>query len=164
MDRAAGLSTSQKGKIAELFVASALMAGSGGRLSPFVPLVDDHGVDLVVVDKETGGSVAVQVKAWMAGAGSGRRTAQFDVRKATFGGGEGSVVVAVILDPSSMAMEAAWLIPMSDVPEVAVDQPSKFALSPSRSATSRDAYSGYRHPDAVSLAEALSAMIRDRKK
>ena len=35
------LSTGQSGKIAEYFLACALMSASGGRLSPFPPASDD---------------------------------------------------------------------------------------------------------------------------
>lgn len=65
--RTSGLTSSQKGTISEYFVATALMTASDGRLSPFVPLSDDHGIDLIVLDKETGRSVSVQVKSWIGG-------------------------------------------------------------------------------------------------
>lgn len=51
------LTSTQRGKIAELHVATALMAQSNGRLSPFEPLSDDHGIDLVVLDKVTSASI-----------------------------------------------------------------------------------------------------------
>lgn len=61
MDIEDGLTSSQRGKIAELHVATALMSQSGGRLSPFEPLSDDHGVDLMVVDKVSGNALPIQV-------------------------------------------------------------------------------------------------------
>lgn len=158
MAGAADLSSSQRGTIAEYFVATALMAASGGRLSPFVPLVDDHGVDLVVLDKETGRSVAVQVKSWLGGQ-TDRATVQFDVRKSTYREADGGALVALVLDPEGMAMEAAWLIPMADVPSVAVERQDKYAMAPSRSPGSRDRYARYRHGDAGSLARALVGML-----
>ena len=158
MDQIADLSSSQRGTIAEYFVATALMAASGGRLSPFVPLVDDHGVDLMVLDKETGRSVAIQVKSWLTRE-SARATVQFDVRKATFREADGGALVALVLDRDGMVLEAAWLIPMADVPAVAVDRADKYAMAPSRSPDSRDRYAPYRHGDAGSLARALVGLL-----
>lgn len=157
-EKSAGLSSSQRGTIAEYFVATALMAASGGRLSPFVPLVDDHGVDLVVLDKPTGRSLAVQVKSWVGG-DPARGTVQFDVRKATFREAGGGALIAVVLDPAGPSMQAAWLFPMAEVPAVAVERADKYALSPGRSPDSRDRYAAYRHADAASLARAVVSML-----
>jgi hypothetical protein len=156
------LSPSQRGKIAEYYVATALMAGSGGRLSPFVPLTDDHGIDLVVLDKVTGGSVAIQVKSWFGRNHADRKTVQFDVRKSTYQEESGTILLAVVLDEASMTMEIAWLIPMSVLPTVSVVQIDKFAIAPSRSHSSRDRYSRFRHLNVPSLSQAVQEMIADR--
>ena len=157
--RTPGLTTSQKGAISEYFVATALRAASDGRLSPFVPLSDDHGIDLIVLDKKTGRSVSVQVKSWIGGAAPSRRTVQFDVRKATYRADGGAVLLAVVLRPTPISMEACWLIPMSEVPRLAVERPEKYALSPSRAADSNDRYSPYRHADVPSLVAALIGVL-----
>ena len=47
-------------------VASALLIASNGRLSPFAPLADDHGIDLIVLDKVTRRTLAIQVKSAIA--------------------------------------------------------------------------------------------------
>lgn len=154
------LSTSQSGKIAECFVAAAIMASSGGRLSPFAPLADDHGVDLVILDKDNGRSLPVQVKSWLGGEhGSKRKNVQFDVRKATFQRDTGAALVAIILDPKAMSMEAAWVMPMAVVPSISTGQSEKFALSPSRSPESQDRYARYRHHDTASMVGALTILI-----
>lgn len=154
MDRGRRLGSTDGSKIAEYFAATGLMAASDGRLSPYVPLADDHGIDLIVFDKETGRSVAVQVKSWLADASGARRTVQFDVRKTTYRR-VGTVLLALVLNPASMSLEAAWLIPMSEVPGVSVEYTGKYALSPSRAAGSRDRYSGCRHADFASVAAEL---------
>lgn len=154
------LSSSQKGKIAEYFVATALIAASSGRLSPFVPVSDDHGVDLIVRDKATGRCVAIQVKSWLAQAQSERRgTVQFDVRKATYQGADDLILLALVLDVQTMAMEVSWVIPMSRLPDVAVQRADKYALVPSRSLTSRDRYSGYRCETTGSIVEAILRLV-----
>ena len=160
--RASGLTTSQKGTISEYFVATALMTASDGRLSPFVPLSDDHGVDLIVLDKETGRSVSVQVKSWIGRAAPSRGTVQFDVRKATYRADEGAVLLAVVLRPSTVSMEVSWLIPMSEVPRLAVDRPGKYALSPSRAPDTNDRYSPYRHADVQSLVAGVVQVLESR--
>jgi len=152
------LTSSQRGRIAELYVAATLIAASGGRLSPFTPVSDDHGVDLVVLDKQTGRTAAIQVKAWLMPAVK-RRTVQFDVRKATFVDYRNTVLLALTLDAAMMSLDAAWLIPMVDVPRIAVERPDKYALTPSRSPSSRDRYCPYRHADTQSLTKAMLGFL-----
>ena len=158
-----GLTSSQKGTISEYVVATALMMESAGRLSPFVPLSDDHGVDLVVLDKETGRSVAVQVKSRMGTASSSRGTVQFDVHKSTYWAKDGAMLLAIVLRPSPIAIEASWLIPMSEVPRLGADRPKKYALRPNRSPKSRDEYSEFRHADVASLVTGLIGVLAGRE-
>lgn len=42
IETALALTSTQKGKVTEQLVASALLIASNGRLAPFVPLADDH--------------------------------------------------------------------------------------------------------------------------
>lgn len=77
------LSTVQKGKVTEALVASTLTLASGGRLSPFAPLSDDCGIDLMVLDKKTHRTLALQIKSRIAN--PARPTVQFNIRKASFG-------------------------------------------------------------------------------
>ena len=60
------LTSTQKGTVTEHMVASLLMLASGGRLSPFMPMSDDHGIDLIVLDKITNISLAIQIKSAIA--------------------------------------------------------------------------------------------------
>ena len=57
-----GLSSTQIGAIGENLLINALMKASEGRLSPFQPLADDDGLDVLFFDKVTGNSVAIQLK------------------------------------------------------------------------------------------------------
>lgn len=54
--------STQIGSIAENLVANALMVASHGRLSPFWPVADDDGIDLLIYDKESGRALPAQVK------------------------------------------------------------------------------------------------------
>lgn len=159
MDTQGILSSTQRGKIAELHVATALMSQSGGRLSPFEPISDDHGIDLVVLDKVTGRALPIQVKSWLLSPDRPVKTVQFDVRKATFSETKGGVVIAVVMDPETLAMSMAWLIPLKDIPALATEQPSKYVLAPSRMADTADRYTGHRHTSIASLTRAVEALL-----
>ena len=56
------LTSTQIGAIGENLLVNAVMKASDGRLTPFQPLADDDGLDVLFFDKLTGGSVAVQLK------------------------------------------------------------------------------------------------------
>ena len=153
------LSSTQRGKIAELHVATALMSQSRGRLSPFSPISDDHGIDLVIVDKVTGRALPVQVKSWMLSPDRPVKTVQFDVRKATFSTVSGGAIIAVVMDPETLVMTMAWLIPLKDLPTLATEQENKFVLAPSRMEGTADRYIGHRHSSIASLTRAVEALM-----
>lgn len=145
----AQLTSTQKGKVTEQLVAGALLIGSNGRLAPFVPLADDHGLDLIVLDKLTRRNIAIQVKSAIANAN--RETVQFDVRKQTYSNMAGEYLLMVVFEPARMALTTSWLIPMAMVPEVSTAQAEKYALVPSLKATAKDRCRPYRHDDVQSL-------------
>jgi hypothetical protein len=147
------LTSTQKGKVTEQLVASALLIASSGRLAPFVPLADDHGLDLIVLDKVTRRTIAIQVKSAIANATRG--TVQFDVRKQTHSGAKGEYLLMVVFEPARMALTASWLIPMSVVPSVSTEQPEKYALVPSLKAGTNDRCRPFRHDDAHALTAAI---------
>lgn len=158
----AQLTSTQKGKVTEQMVASALLIASEGRLAPFVPLADDHGLDLIVLDKETRRSVAIQVKSAIANAA--RETVQFDVRKATHSATDGEYLLLVHFDPVRMVLAAFWLIPTASMATVATEQPDKFALRPSIKPDARDRCRQYRHDDAHALVAALLAALSNESR
>lgn len=149
----AQLTSTQKGKVTEQLVAATLILASNGRLSPFVPLSDDHGIDLMVLDKDTHKTLTIQVKSAIASPSRG--TVQFDIRKATHSGAAGRYLLAVLFDPARASIATSWLIPMARVAEVSVAQADKYALSPSTAAGSRDRYRPFRHDDPQSLIAAV---------
>ncbi len=149
----AQLTSTQKGKVTEQLVASALLIASNGRLAPFVPLADDHGLDLIVLDKVTRRSIAIQVKSAIANAS--RDTVQFDLRKQTYSAAEGEFLLMVVFEPARMGLAASWLIPMAQVPKCSTEQADKYAVVPSLKATSNDRCRPYRHDDVRALAAAI---------
>ena len=56
------ITSTQKGVIAEHIVANELMIETDGRFSPFSPLADDEGIDLLIYDKKTGNALPIQIK------------------------------------------------------------------------------------------------------
>jgi len=153
----AQLTSTQKGKVTEQMVASALLIASEGRLAPFVPLADDHGLDLIVLDKVTRRSVSIQVKSAIANVA--RETVQFDVRKATHSAADGEYLLLVHFDPVRMVLAAFWLIPTASIATVATEQPDKFVLRPSLKPDARDRCRRYRYDDAHALAAATLRVI-----
>jgi Holliday junction resolvase-like predicted endonuclease len=56
------ISETQKGAIAENLICNWLMSESDGRLSPYRPVADDGGIDLLVFDRKTRHTLLFQVK------------------------------------------------------------------------------------------------------
>lgn len=157
MEPPLNLSSSQKGKVTETLLAATLILASGGRLSPFVPISDDHGIDLIVLDKQTHRSIAVQVKSAIPNAARG--TVAFDVRKATHSEAPGRYLIAVAFAPANVALTASWLIPLSEIANISNETSDKYKLSANPSPTSNDRYARYRQVDAKAMADAVVAAI-----
>ena len=153
------LTSTQRGKIAELHVATALMSQSGGRLSPFEPLSDDHGIDLVVLDKLSGRALPIQVKSWLLDPEKPVKTVQFDVQTSTFSEGKSGALICVVMNAETLAIEMAWMIRTIDIPTIATDRPDKYALVPSLLANSKDKYAANRHASIASLTDAVEALM-----
>jgi len=56
------LSSTQKGAIGEMMLAAALTCYSDGQLCCFQPVADDDGIDLLIYNKATRLTLALQVK------------------------------------------------------------------------------------------------------
>jgi hypothetical protein len=137
------------------------MLGSSGRLSAFTPLADDHGVDLIVFDKQTGVMMPVQVKSWTKAPGA-RGTVQFDVQKTTYSGTAESILIAVLFEPAEAVIRMSWLMSMDEIPNKSVSRKGKYALSPSVRPDTSDRYRDFRHDDLQSLVAAVIEKIEVR--
>lgn len=157
---AEGLSATQRGRIAELHVATALMSKSGGRLSPFSPMSDDHGVDLIALDKASGRALPIQVKSWFLSPERPVRTVQFDLQKSTFPLSGTGAVVCVVMDPDTLTMLVGWVFPIAEVAHLAADKKDKYVFTPSRMEGARDRYAGHRHGDLASLTAEIERLLR----
>ncbi len=152
--------STQIGAIAENLVANALMVESGGRLSPFAPVADDDGIDLLIYDKKSGRAMPVQVKSrtiTLKKRGSQQRgnVVHFEVRAATFRSNRYAYLIAVLLSEDASRIECAWLLPMRELPTIASARTSKYVIRASRSLTSSDRYSQYQCKDMNALVARL---------
>lgn len=129
---------------------------SDGRLSPFLPLADDDGLDLIVFDKETGASLPIQVKARTTMTLLKNGTIQFDLRAKTYSDRKNGYMLAILFDTKDAQIDNSWLIPLNELPNVARVGKDKFTIVPSTKETSRDRYSSYRCGD---LSEVVKRLI-----
>jgi len=141
--------STQIGAIAENLVANALMLESGGRLSPFIAMADDDGIDLLVYDKESGRALPVQVKSrtvTLKKKGSQERgnVVHFELRTATYRIERFAAVVLVLLGQEAYAIERSWVIPMREFQGLARASATKLVVRPNRGETSSDRFREYR--------------------
>ena len=135
----------QMGAIAEQVVATQMILDSKGRLSPFYPLADDMGIDILVYDKKTGRSVPLQIKSRTKTLNRSPKIVHFQVREATFNP-EFSGYILCILVQRDFGIERAWLIPMAKFKDVASRRVNTgaYTIRPSKDVTSRDRFQSYR--------------------
>jgi len=147
------LSTTQKGKLGEALVASTLMLASNGRLSPFTPLSDDCGVDLIVLDKKTSRTLQIQVKCRSEKERPNR--ALFGVRKASMRNGPECYLLAFFFNSKNPALTQSWFMPMPEVRTLGVDKPDEYSIAPSSALNSQDRYVEYRRENVGELVAAI---------
>ena len=119
------LTTSQIGKIGESLAASQLMLASGGRLSPFLPLADDDGIDLVLLDNVTAAALTIQVKSRTGVDNEKAQTVEFNVRLATFAARADAYMLALLFDEAGQGIRMAWLVPNVELEQVSNRKPDK---------------------------------------
>lgn len=154
------LSSTQIGAIGENLLVNAVMKASDGRLSPFQPLADDDGLDVLFFDKLTGNSVAIQLKCRTVSIrkrNSDERgnIVHFQVRQATFNEARQAYLVAALFNDDLSQFLTTWFIPMALLPEVAKDISGKWVIRPSKAANSADRYTLYRCFTADELAQRI---------
>ena len=153
--RNAGLTSTQKGAIGEAIVTTGLLLASNGQLSPYRPVADDDGIDLLLVDKLSRDIVQLQVKARTGVDNAKAETVQFDVRLNTFAQGARGYLLGVLLEDASL--KKAWLIPLSGLRDVAKSASEKLVVVASAKETSNDRFRKFRHDGFASLARTILA-------
>lgn len=160
------LSSTQVGAIGENLLVNAVMKASDGRLSPFQPLADDDGLDVLFFDKLTGNSVAIQLKCravTLKKRNSQERgnTVHFQVRKATFKEARRAYLVAALMDEDLTHFLATWLMPLAVLPEIGGSRTKNWVIRPSKGAGSADRFVAYRCTTADELAQRIVAICED---
>lgn len=159
-------SSTQVGAIAENLVANVLMIASNGRLSPFQPVADDDGIDLLIYDKVTGRALPAQIKSRTVALkkrGSSERgnLIHFELRKATFRVDRYACAILVLLNEDSSRIECAWVIPMKDVPSYAAARAKKYVVRASKAAGTKDRCSGFQCRDNAAFAARIMALLEE---
>ncbi len=137
-----GPTSTQVGAIGECLVAAGILEASGGRLSPFKPIADDDGMDLLLFDKISRKAIPLQVKSRRGYDDLKGQTVQFDVRLKTFAREGEGYLLCIKLEGSTI--DTLWLIPASALPSIARTTSEKLVLVPSAKETSQDRYTPYR--------------------
>ena len=149
------VTATQKGAIGESTVAIQLILESGGRLSPFHPLADDDGIDLLIYDKQTGSSAPLQVKTRNGTVKRDPNIVHFQVRRATFDPRVDGFVLGVLLNSRGTDVDRAWLIPMRDISGLAGSNERSLNIRPSKKLDSQDKFMAYRCKDIAEVAQRL---------
>jgi hypothetical protein len=154
------LSSTQIGAIAENLVANELMIESKGRLSPFQPIADDDGIDVLIYDKVTGRAVPIQIKArtnTIKKKGSQERgnIAHFEVRKSNHRDDRHALLLCVLLSPDIRSTERAWLLPLNELSLLANVKESKYVIRANKLLTSNDRYTKFRCADIKEVSKLL---------
>lgn len=159
------LSSTQIGAMGENLLINAVMKASGGRLSPFQPVADDDGLDVLFFDKKTGNSVAIQLKCRTVSLhkrNSEERgnIVHFQVRQATFNEARRAYLVAALFNEELTEFVATWFIPMAQLPRLGQNTSGKWAIRPSKAQASKDRYTPYRCLTAEELANKIIAVCK----
>jgi hypothetical protein len=156
-----GPSTTQIGAIGECLVAAGILEASQGRLSPFKPIADDDGMDILLFDKQTRAPIPLQIKCRRNFDDPQAQTLQFDVRLKTFTKeGEGYLLC---LKLAGAAVETLWLIPAKDLPTIARQTPTHLVIVPSAKPSSKDRFSSYRLSNFGDVSAKILAQIAAQK-
>lgn len=157
-------SSTQIGAIAENLVANTLMFASGGRLSPFWPVADDDGIDLLIYDKVSGRALPAQIKSRTVALKRRRseergNVVHFEVRAATFRSDRYACVILVLLSEDGAGIERAWVIPMLDLAQYAAARETKYVVRASKAIDSADRFSQFQCKDASALVERVLELL-----
>lgn len=161
------LTSTQIGAIGENLLVNAVMKASDGRLSPFQPLADDDGLDVLFFDKQTGNAVAVQLKcrtSTVRKRSSDERgsVVHFQVRQTTFNQARQAYLVGALCNEDLTQFIVTWFIPMSDLPSLARDISGKWVIRPSMAENTKDRFVPYRCNTTGELADRIIAICEAR--
>lgn len=138
------LSSTAKGYIAEKIIGNLVLTASQGGLVPYLPVIDDAGVDLMIYSKKRNRVVRAQIKSRFTTLRRYPNVVHFEIRRKVFRASPNLLVVCCLIDPTSYAPLCSWCIPSRALARGARKSPQKLVLRPSISPTSADRWSAYR--------------------
>jgi hypothetical protein len=153
----AGCTSTQIGAMGECVAAAGILEGSVGRLSPFKPVADDDGMDLLLFDKLARKAIPLQIKTRRSYDDPKAQTVQFDVRLKTFAREGEGYVLCIKLD--AVTIDTLWLIPAAEFAGVAKESPTHLIIVPSAKPTSRDRFTPYRVKGFGEVADRIIARL-----
>lgn len=161
------LTSTQIGAIGENLLINAVMKASEGRLSPFAPIADDDGLDVLFFDKLTGQSVAIQLKCRTTtirkrGSEEKGHQVHFQVRQATFNEARRAFLVAALINEKLSDFVCTWFIPMNRLPELGKDISGKYVIRPSKAPSSADKYTEFRCASPSVLVERMLTLCETK--
>lgn len=138
------LSSTAKGYIAEKIIGNLILTASRGELVPYLPVIDDAGVDLIVYSKRRNRVLRLQVKSRFSTLRRHPNNVHFEVRRKVFRASRNLFIVCTLIDASSNVPKCSWLIPSAAFGRGARWSAKKLVIRPSISAASSDRWSAYR--------------------
>lgn len=149
------LSSTQKGKLAENIIANALMIESEGRLSPFQPVADDDGIDVLIYDKKSFNTIPLQIKSRTSTIKL-KSNVRFEVREKVVNTKSNTYYLFVLLKSNMRDVEMAWFFSTIQFCKNARKTKTKFTIAPNRSSNAKDRFSKYQ---CVNFKEVISQII-----
>lgn len=151
----AGPTSTQKGAIGELIVSAGILDASNGRLSPFKPVADDDGLDLLVLNKATRRIVPLQIKCRRGFDSPSAQTVEFNIRLETFVEAADGHVLCVRME--NFEARTFWLIPASELRSKAREKNGSLIVVACARETSSDRFSSYRLKSFAQLVDRILA-------
>lgn len=138
------LSPVQKGKIVEAHVANQIMLLSEGELSPFLPIADDAGIDLVVTRKRRFSTLFLQVKSRFKASNRNKNRLDFQVEKESIVDSPQMFLLCVYFPEKEGTIRQMWMIPASVVIAKAIPLESAYRIVANWRDGSNDSWAPYR--------------------
>lgn len=153
------LSSTAKGYIAEKIIGNLILTASQGVLVPYLPVIDDAGVDLIVYSKRRNRVLRLQVKSRFSTLRRHPNVVHFEVRRKVFRASRNLFIVCTLIDAASNVPSCSWLIPSTAFARGARVSAKKLVIRPSISAASRDRWSAFRCLTTTELVRAVGRHV-----
>lgn len=153
------LSSTAKGYIAEKIVGNLVLTASRGSLVPYLPVIDDAGVDLMVYSKGRNRVVRVQIKSRFATLSQSPNIVHFELRRKVFRSAKNLLILCCLIDPVTYVPKASWCIPSGAFARGARTSAKKLVIRPSIAADSRDRWARYRCLSTSALVRRIAGFI-----